>query len=92
MKHFVNLKDISSKDLKKILIDAKRRKKLRNSLKRQPSKLKLKHGYDPKNWGKMMKNAFSSMGEGFIDSRPEELSLQDWVEFSAQIEKSKNDL
>ena len=39
-----------------------------------------------------MKNAFSSMGEGFIDSRPEELSLQDWVEFSAQIEKSKNDL
>ena len=69
-----------------------RRKKLRNSLKRQPSKLKLKHGYDPKNWEKTMKNAFSSMSEGFIDSRPEELSLQDWVEFSAQIEKSKNDL
>ena len=69
-----------------------RRKKLRNSLKRQPSKLKLKHGYDPKNWEKTMKNAFSSMSEGFIDSRPEELSLQDWVEFSAQIDKSKNDL
>ena len=69
-----------------------RRKKLRNSLKRQPSKLKLKHGYDPKNWEKMIKNAFSSMEEGFIDSRPEELSLQDWVEFSAQIDKSKNDL
>jgi len=32
MKHFVNLKDISSKDLKKILIDAKRRKKLRKEL------------------------------------------------------------
>ena len=32
MKHFVNLKDISSKDLKKILIDAKRRKKLRKKL------------------------------------------------------------
>ena len=32
------------------------------------------------------------MEEGFIDSRPEELSLQDWVEFSAQIDKSKNDL
>ena len=29
MKHFINLKDISSRDLKKILIDAKRRKKLR---------------------------------------------------------------
>ena len=29
MKHFVNLKDISSKDLRKILNDAKKRKKLR---------------------------------------------------------------
>ena len=32
MKHFVNLKDISSKDLKKILIDAKKRKKKRKKL------------------------------------------------------------
>jgi len=32
MKHFINLKDISSQDLKKILIDAKRRKKLRKKL------------------------------------------------------------
>ena len=32
MKHFVNLKDIPSKDLKKIIIDAKRRKKLRKKL------------------------------------------------------------
>jgi ornithine carbamoyltransferase len=32
MKHFINLKDIPSKDLKKILIDAKRRKKLRKKL------------------------------------------------------------
>ena len=32
MKHFVNLKDISSKDLKKILIDANKRKKLRKNL------------------------------------------------------------
>ena len=36
-------------------------KKLRNSLKRQPSKLKLKHGYDPKNWEKIMKMHFSSV-------------------------------
>ena len=27
MKHFINLKDISSKDLRKILLDAKKRKK-----------------------------------------------------------------
>jgi len=32
MKHFINLKDISGKDLRKILIDAKKRKKLRKKL------------------------------------------------------------
>ena len=69
-----------------------RRKKLRNSLKRQPSKLKLKHGYDPKKWEIIMKSAFLSMGDRFFDSRPEELSLQDWIEFSAQITKSKKEL
>ncbi len=32
MKHFLNLKDIPTKDLKKIIIDAKKRKKLRKNL------------------------------------------------------------
>ena len=32
MKHFINLKDIPSKDLRKILIDAKKRKQLRKNL------------------------------------------------------------
>ena len=32
MKHFINLKDISAKDLKKIIADAKKRKKLRKKL------------------------------------------------------------
>jgi len=32
MKHFINLKDIPSKDLRKIIIDAKKRKKLRKKL------------------------------------------------------------
>ena len=32
MKHFINLKDISSKDLRKILIDAKKRKQSRKKL------------------------------------------------------------
>ena len=32
MKHFINLKDISSKDLRKILDDAKKRKNLRKKL------------------------------------------------------------
>ena len=32
MKHFINLKDIPAKDLRKILIDAKKRKKARENL------------------------------------------------------------
>ena len=32
MKHFINLKDIPSKDLRKIIVDAKQRKKLRKKL------------------------------------------------------------
>ena len=32
MKHFINLKDIPAKDLRKIIIDAKERKKLRKKL------------------------------------------------------------
>ena len=32
MKHFINLKDISAKDLRKILIDAKKRKNVRKKL------------------------------------------------------------
>ena len=32
MKHFINLKDIPSKDLRKIIVDAKKRKKLRKKL------------------------------------------------------------
>ena len=32
MKHFINLKDIPTKDLRKIIIDAKKRKNLRKKL------------------------------------------------------------
>ena len=32
MKHFINLKDIPAKDLKKIIVDAKKRKKFRKKL------------------------------------------------------------
>jgi len=32
MKHFINLKDVSSKDLRKIIVDAKKRKRLRKKL------------------------------------------------------------
>jgi ornithine carbamoyltransferase len=33
MKHFINLKDIPAKDLRKIIVDTKKRKKLREKLK-----------------------------------------------------------
>tara|TARA_Y100001968_G_scaffold101350_1_gene91260 strand:- start:632 stop:1564 length:933 start_codon:yes stop_codon:yes gene_type:complete len=69
-----------------------RRKKLRNSLKRQPSKLKLKHGFDPNKWGNILNKSVLSMGEGFFDSRPEQLTLDDWIEFSAQIMKFQKEL
>ena len=32
MKHFINLKDIPAKDLRKIIVDAKKRKNLRKRL------------------------------------------------------------
>ena len=32
MKHFINLKDIPAKDLRKIIVDAKKRKNLRKKL------------------------------------------------------------
>ena len=32
MKHFINLKDIPAKDLRKIIVDAKKRKSLRKKL------------------------------------------------------------
>ena len=33
MRHFINLKDIPAKDLRKIIVDAKKRKALRRNLK-----------------------------------------------------------
>ncbi len=52
MKHFINLKDIPLKDLKKILDDAKRRKKLRKGL----SALEVDKGYPLK--GKLLIQMF----------------------------------
>ena len=33
MKHFINLKDIPAKDLRKIIIDAKKKKKIKRKVK-----------------------------------------------------------
>ncbi len=52
MKHFINLKDIPAKDLKKIINDAKRRKKLRKKL----NTLEVDRGYPLK--GKILIQMF----------------------------------
>ena len=43
MKHFINLKDISATDLRKIINDAKKRKKLRQKLRQNSLSLALAH-------------------------------------------------
>ena len=43
MNHFINLKDIPAKDLRKIIIDAKKRKKLRKNLSTFESLIKEHH-------------------------------------------------
>ena len=52
MKHFVNLQDIPAKDLRKIIVDAKRRKKLRSKI----NSLEVDKGYPLK--GKMLIQMF----------------------------------
>ena len=84
MKHFVNLKDISSRDLKRIIRDAKRRKKLRKKL----STLEVDKSAPLK--GKMLIQMFEKsslrtrlsfylaikqLGGGTITLRPNELHL-----------------
>ena len=84
MKHFINLKDISAKDLKKIIADAKKRKKLRNKL----STLEVDKGAPLK--GKMLIQMFEKassrtrisfylaikqLGGGTLTLRPNELHL-----------------
>ena len=69
-----------------------RRKKIRNTLKRQPSKLKPKHGHDPKKWEKNLNKAFLMMDEDFSNRRPEQITLEEWIVFSAQIEYFQKEL
>jgi ornithine carbamoyltransferase len=84
MKHFINLKDISAKDLKKIIADAKKRKKLRKKL----STLEVDKGAPLK--GKMLIQMFEKassrtrisfylaikqLGGGTLTLRPNELHL-----------------
>ena len=84
MKHFINLKDIPARDLKKIISDAKKRKKLRKKL----STLEVDKGAPLK--GKMLVQMFEKassrtrisfylaikqLGGGTLTLRPNELHL-----------------
>ena len=86
MKHFINIKDISSKDLKKILVDAKKRKSLRKNLnileidKDAPLKGKLLVQMFEKSSLRTRLSfylAIKQLGGGTLTLRPNELHLGD---------------
>ncbi len=89
MKHFIDLKDISIKDLRKILVDAKRRKNLRKKL----NPLEVDNGYPLK--GKLLIQMFEKsslrtrlsfylaikqLGGSTLTLRPDELHLSKGAE------------
>ena len=89
MKHFIDLKDISTKDLRKILIDAKRRKNQRKKL----NLLEVDNGYPLK--GKLLIQMFEKsslrtrlsfylaikqLGGSTLTLRPDELHLSKGAE------------
>ncbi len=75
MKHFINLKDISAKDLKKIIVDAKKRKKKRKNLNT------LQVDSDSPLKGSSLRTrlsfhlAIKQLGGGALTLRPDELHL-----------------
>ena len=86
MKHFINIKDISSKDLKKILVDAKKRKSRRKNLnileidKDAPLKGKLLVQMFEKSSLRTRLSfylAIKQLGGGTLTLRPNELHLGD---------------
>ncbi len=96
MKHFINLKDISAKDLRKILNDAKKRKKFRNKL----SNLEIDKGSPLK--GKLLIQMFEKsslrtrlsfylaikqLGGSTLTLRPDELHLSKGGESIADTAK-----
>jgi len=96
MKHFINLKDIPAKDLRKIIIDAKKRKKKRKNLNT------LEADKDSQLKGKLLIQMFEKsslrtrlsfylaikqLGGGAITLRPDELHLAEGGESLADTAK-----
>ena len=84
MKHFINLKDIQAKDLRKIIVDAKKRKKKRRNLnildldKDSPLKGKLLIQMFEKSSLRTRLSfylAIKQLGGGALTLRPDELHL-----------------
>jgi 16S rRNA (adenine1518-N6/adenine1519-N6)-dimethyltransferase len=61
-----------------------RRKKIRSTLKRAPRRISRIKGWHAQRW----KEAIQSLQDlDIMDARPEELSMEDWVELAEKVEK-----
>ena len=61
-----------------------RRKKIRSTLKRVPKRISRIKGWHAQRW----KDAMQSLQElEIMDARPEELTLDDWVQLAEKVEK-----
>ena len=61
-----------------------RRKKIRSTLRRAPKRISRIKGWHAQRW----KDAMQSLQElGMMDARPEELTLDDWVQLAEKVEK-----
>ena len=61
-----------------------RRKKIRSTLKRVPRRLSRIKGWHTQRW----KKAIESIQDlEILDARPEELTMDDWIELARKVEK-----
>ena len=61
-----------------------RRKKIRSTLRRAPKRISRIKGWHAQRW----KDAMQSLQElGMMDARPEELTLDDWIQLAEKVEK-----
>ena len=61
-----------------------RRKKIRSTLKRAPRRISRIKDWHAQRW----KEAIQSLQDlDIMDARPEELSMEDWVELAEKVEK-----
>ena len=61
-----------------------RRKKIRSSMKKAPRRISRIKGWHAQRW----KDAMQSLQDlDMMNARPEELTLEDWVDFAKKVEK-----